>query len=74
MSEDDKPWFQKGTKVLSRDGKRAGEMTGSRHHCRMEGCRGSRIAVRWQESTGGTKVTFPCSRGLEPVQDGWQIK
>lgn len=52
--------INKGDKVFSRDGKKVGIATGSTHHCTLEGCRGLRIAVRWDDG----KITFPCSRGM----------
>lgn len=58
--------MQKGTKVLSRDGKSVGTTTGSTHHCQMEGCRGQRVSVKWTDG----KITFPCSDGMDARPDG----
>lgn len=34
--------------------------------CTMEGCRGTRVGVRWPDG----KLTWPCSKGLEAVAAG----
>ena len=47
-------------KILSRDGKSTGIPTGATRHCRLEGCNGLRIYVRWKDG----KTTYPCSKGL----------
>jgi len=47
-------------KVRSRDGKQSGVCTGSSRPCRLEGCTGLRIGVRW----GDGKVTYPCTKGM----------
>jgi hypothetical protein len=62
-------WRTTGTRVYTRDGRLAGSMTGSTHHCTMAGCTGLRISVRWPDGTH----TFPCSKGLVPYKDGWRI-
>jgi hypothetical protein len=49
--------------IVSRDGKHTGTATGSTHYCRLEGCGGVRVSVKW----AGGKRTFPCSRGLLAV-------
>lgn len=51
--------------VRSRDGETVGHATGSTHPCRLEGCKGVRITVRWPDD----KITYPCSKGLE-FKDG----
>ena len=35
-------------------------------HCRMEGCTGHRMYVRWEDG----KHTYPCSKGCEAVDTG----
>lgn len=56
--------------IYDRDGKQAGVPTGGQRHCKMEGCTGMRIRVRWPDG----KITWPCSKGLTLRQDGhWQI-
>jgi hypothetical protein len=47
-------------KILSRDGKSTGTTTGSRQTCRLSGCTGIRITVRWKDG----KHTYPCTKGL----------
>lgn len=48
----------------------AGVLTGGKHQCQLEGCRGLRLAVRWPNG----KHTFPCTKGMEIREDGqWQI-
>ena len=58
--------MKKGTKILSRDGHDIGTATGSTHHCRMEGCLGLRVTVKW----GDGKITHPCSKGMKNLPDG----
>lgn len=58
--------MKNGTKVLSRDGKFVGAATGSTHSCRMEGCRGQRVTVKWEDG----KITHPCSDGMKYLPDG----
>ena len=59
----------KGMKIYSADGKEHGIATGSTRQCTMEGCRGTRIYVKWNDG----KITQPCSRGLENYKDGMKI-
>lgn len=66
MTNDD---LKKGTKVLSRDGKQEGELTGGRRRCKLAGCTGIQVGVRW----GDKKVTFPCTKGLEPRGETLQV-
>jgi hypothetical protein len=54
-----------GKKCFSLDGKEAGTITGM-SECRLEGCRGTRISVRWPDG----KRTFPCLRGCTVLSDG----
>ncbi|MEW5936010.1 MAG: hypothetical protein AB1816_20705 [Bacillota bacterium] len=56
--------------VRSRDGGLEGAVTGRTWRCRLEGCRGVRVEVRWPDGT----VTRPCSAGMREVEPGvWQI-
>lgn len=48
-------------KVYSRGRKVTGKPTGSIRACTLEGCRGSRIGVRWTDG----KITYPCTKGLK---------
>lgn len=62
--------------VLSRCGTLKGETTGSVRCCRLEGCGGACIGVRWPKEPGQkrAKVTFPCSKGMKTVNTTtWQI-
>ena len=59
----------KGTMIWSRDGKQAGVATGGQHLCRLHGCTGVRIAVRWPDG----RHTFPCSKGIVAKRGRWQI-
>lgn len=54
------------TFVQSRDGKTTGQLTGAAHRCRLEGCRGERLTVRWP----GGRFTHPCSKGLTELAPG----
>ena len=47
-------------KVISRGGNHTGVCTGTTRPCRLEGCTGMRITVRW----GDGKITYPCSKGM----------
>jgi len=49
-----------GEVVISRDGRSKGKTTGGERLCTMEGCRGTKVAVRWQDG----KLTFPCTHGM----------
>ena len=63
-----------GIPVIARgDTKPTGLTTGSERICRMEGCTGRRIGVRW--ARGGKKqLTFPCTKGMEELPDGsWRL-
>lgn len=50
-------------KVFSRDRRHIGRTTGSTRQCRLEGCPGTRIGVRWSDG----RITWPCSNGLKYV-------
>ncbi|MBF3053552.1 hypothetical protein HKW90_03945 [Pseudomonas aeruginosa] len=52
--------------VYDQAGGEAGMATGAVHRCRMEGCRGERVSVRWPDG----HFTYPCSRGLVLRTDG----
>jgi len=58
-----------GEKVLSRDGKKEGVFTGTTRRCQMEGCTGRAFGVRWEDG----KLTWPCGKGMEYKNGGWQI-
>ena len=58
--------MKKGITVLSWDEKLSGETTGATHHCRMEGCTGRRVTVKWPDG----KITHPCSKGMDALPDG----
>lgn len=61
----------KGLRVRSRDGFSVGETTGGERRCRLEGCGGTCIAVRWPKGRGkGTHVTYPCLKGMTVMADG----
>lgn len=52
--------------VFDQAGTTAGLATGANHACRMDGCSGQRVSVRWPDGA----LTFPCSRGLIARADG----
>jgi len=52
--------WPKGSVLFSRDRKLKGHTTGGFRLCRLEGCGGLRIGVRWPDK----KITWPCSKGL----------
>jgi hypothetical protein len=47
-------------RVFSTDGITFGILTGGSRRCRMEGCLGRSLAVRWQDG----QLSYPCSKGL----------
>ena len=55
-----------GVKVYSRGRKWIGRTTGSQRHCRLDGCGGLRIGVRWKRKTasGRDRITWPCMQGM----------
>lgn len=59
----------KGATIKSIDGQAQGVATGGRHKCRTEGCKGHRIAVKWEDGTR----TYPCTQGLKTIPGGFQI-
>lgn len=59
--------IQRGTAVWARHREAQGQATGGRtRSCRMEGCLGRLIDVRWSDN----KLTFPCSEGIVKNDDG----
>lgn len=55
------------TKCYRRGGRgKPGALTGTTRHCRLEGCTGRRLGVRWPDG----KITWPCSKGLILRKDG----
>jgi len=63
------PATEKGVKVLSRGGTDEGVTTGGSYRCRLEGCTGLRIAVRWKDG----HMTYPCSKGMRRSKKHWRI-
>jgi hypothetical protein len=55
--------FEKGAKEPS------GTTTGRAHRCRMEGCCGYRVVVKWRNG----QTTHPCSKGMVLTKKGWKI-
>lgn len=59
----------KDTVVYSRGGAEKGVTTGTTRPCRLEGCTGICVTVRWARGT-----TYPCTKGMHQRADGaWQI-
>ena len=56
----------KGVPVISRDKKYAGKTTGGTRVCGLEGCRGTRVGVRWSDG----KLTYPCTADMEITPNG----
>lgn len=61
--------MEKGVEVLSRNGSLVGLTTGAERRCQMDGCRGSRIVVRWADKS----ITYPCSKGMVSLGKKWKI-
>jgi hypothetical protein len=58
-----------GRKLFARHGTKDAKLAGvitAISPCRMEGCRGQRLQVRWPDGTR----TCPCSKGCEVQPDG----
>lgn len=55
----------KGIKVMSSDRVHKGVATGGTRRCHLEGCKGTRIAVRWSDGA----LTFPCTEGMRSIND-----
>lgn len=55
--------------VRSRDGKETGKFTGSTQRCTLEGCGGTKFAVRWSDN----KLTWPCSMGIGSDKKGMKL-
>lgn len=59
--------YPKGSEIYGRKGTKyenvAGVVVGGYTRCSLEGCRGSRVWVRWP----GGHLTKPCTKGLEEV-------
>lgn len=53
----------------SKDYKLKGKTTGRAYRCRMDGCPGYRIVVRWEDG----HFTHPCSKGMVLTKRGWRI-
>jgi hypothetical protein len=60
----------KGTTILSRDGKLKGTVMGTTFPCRLMGCNGIRITTKWPNG----KITYPCSKGIIVRSGHWQIQ
>jgi len=56
--------------ITSRDGLEEGVPTGGRRSCRMEGCTGTCIRVRWADG----KATWPCTKSLNISGDGTKAR
>lgn len=61
--------FKTGTIVYSKDAKIKGRLTGSSRCCRMEGCLGRALGVKWDDG----KVTYPCTKGMTFRKKTWRI-
>ena len=60
------PTIDQAKRVYARDGRKSGRIVGGGDFCRLEGCTGVRISVRWPDG----KLTRPCSKGLKRRKDG----
>lgn len=58
--------IDRNRKVYSRDGRASGRIVGGGDICRLEGCTGVRVSVRWSDG----KLTRPCFKGLKQRKDG----
>jgi hypothetical protein len=60
---------QKGVRVISRDGKEKGLTTGATRCCRLGGCLGRALGVKWADG----KTTYPCTKGMSVKRGAWKI-
>lgn len=60
--------IEKGEKVRSRDGD-IGRTNGNSRVCRLEGCTGRCLSVKWSDG----KYTYPCTKGMEFKNGVWHI-
>lgn len=58
-----------GKKCFSREGTQVGTITGL-SVCRLEGCRGPRLNVKWADG----KRTYPCLRGCTILDDDGNVR
>lgn len=58
--------YPKGKSIYSRTGTYVGELTGSQQLCKLSGCTGVRLGVRWPDK----KTTYPCTKGITERADG----
>ena len=58
-----------GTRIYARGGGKHGIASGHAKPCTLEGCPGTRVMVRWPDG----KRSWPCSKGLEAREDGYEI-
>jgi hypothetical protein len=56
-------------KVRSRDGRLTGRVRGERG-CKLAGCRGLQLAVRWSDG----KLTWPCTKSLVHTRQPGTLK
>jgi hypothetical protein len=58
-------------KVVNRAGTETGRVVGSGRWCRLEGCGGWRVPVRWPDG----RLTWPCSKGMKEITaTTWRIQ
>jgi len=61
----------KGHAVWARDGAVMGTATGGTQPCRMEGCMGRRLTVKWPDG----KYTYPRTKGMSFDNNSvWRIE
>jgi len=60
---------KRGQTVISRCGQMQCKTTGGTRPCRLEGCLGVRVGVRWPDGT----LTWPCTKGMAPSAGRWKI-
>jgi len=62
--------FEAGTIIWDRTCSLQGVATGASYPCRLAGCNGIRITVRWPDG----KHTHPCSKGIVARDGKWKIR
>lgn len=58
-----------GIPVVARNGEE-GRLTGASHICRLSGCTGLKLTVKWADGTH----TFPCTKGMLYGDGKWVIQ
>jgi hypothetical protein len=66
--------YSAGAPVWARGASKAeGFLTGTQRVCRLEGCTGASLSVRWPKEGQRDCFTYPCCKAMEFRPDGWHL-